>query len=136
MKKSVKIALSVIAVFFFVACLCGAGVVYFAVSFYQGHRLFNEAVSAMSHRDYGTAISKFRSALGKHLQKAYRAYALGDLAYCESSDGRCADALRDYTAALRLDPTIAWIHESRGWLYDESADSDRALQDFSEAIRL
>jgi tetratricopeptide (TPR) repeat protein len=136
MKTSVKIALSAVIAFLCVVSLCATAVIYFAVSFYQGQRLFDEAVLAMSHRDYETAMSTFRAALGKHLRKTYRAYALGDLAFCESADSRCDDAIRHYTEALRLDPTLAWVYESRGWLYDESAESDRALQDFSDAIRL
>jgi len=136
MKKSVKIALGTITAFFCLVCFCAALVIYFVVSFYQGHRLFSEGAVAMSHRDYETAISKFHDALGKHLEKTYRAYALGDVAFCEYSHGRCEDALRDYTVALTLDPTLAWAYENRGWLYNESAESDRALRDFSDAIRL
>jgi tetratricopeptide (TPR) repeat protein len=136
MNKSVKIALGAIAAFFCLICLCLAVVVYFALSFYQGHRLFDEAAAAMSRREYQSAISTFNDALGKHLDKSYRAYALGDLAFCESADGHCDAAIRHYTEALRVDPKLAWAYENRGWLYNESAETDRALQDFSEAIRL
>jgi tetratricopeptide (TPR) repeat protein len=135
-KKSVKIALCAMAVFFSLASLIAGTIIYFGVSFYQAHKSFNEGVVAMFQRDYETAIPKFRAALTKHFQKIYRAYALGDLAYCEQATGHCDDAIRDYTAALKLDSTLAWVYENRGWLYDESDRLDAAWKDFSEAIRL
>ncbi|PYK31341.1 MAG: hypothetical protein DME57_04090 [Verrucomicrobia bacterium] len=136
MKKSVKIALGAIATILCLMCLATATIVYLGVSVYQARRLFEEAARAMSRRDYEIAISKFRAALGKHLDKTYRPYALGDLAFCESSDGRCEAALRDYTEALRVDPKLAWAYENRGSLYTESAETDRALADFSNALQL
>jgi tetratricopeptide (TPR) repeat protein len=136
MRKSVKITLGAIAAFLCCACVGAAAVIYFAVSFYQAQRLFNEGALAMNQRDYETAIAKFNGALGKHLDRTYRAYALGDLAFCEYSNGRCDDAVRDYTEALKLDPKLAWAYENRGLLRDESAETDQALQDFAEAIRL
>ena len=136
MKKSVKIALGVVAAFLCLACLGAAAVVYFAVSFYQAHRLFNEGTLAMNRHDYETAIAKFNGALGKHLNGTYRAYAFGDLAFSEYSNGGCDDAVRDYTEALKLDPKLAWAYENRGLLHYESSETDAALQDFAEAIRL
>lgn len=136
MKKSVKIALGAVGAFFFCASLIASVAIYFGVSFYQAHQSFNEGALAMYRRDYETAISKFRVASARHFQKIYRAYALGDLAFCEQEMGRCEDAIRDYTAALKLDPTLAWAYENRGSLYDESAQLDAASKDFSEAIRL
>jgi tetratricopeptide (TPR) repeat protein len=136
MTKPVKIALAAVAAFFCLGCVCAAVVGYFAVSFYQAHRLFNEGVTAMGQQNYPTAILKFQSALGKNLEKTYRAFALGDLAFAEYEDGRCNDALHDYTEALKLNPNLAWAHEYRGWLYNESADTDAALKDYAEAIRL
>lgn len=136
MKKWVKVTLGAVAAFFFFASLIAATVIYFGVSFYQAHKYFNEGVVAMDQRDYETAIPKFRAALAKHFQRIYRAYALGDLAYCEQLAGHCDDAIRDYTAALKLDSTLAWVYENRGWLYDESSQLDAAWKDFSEAIRI
>lgn len=136
MTKSAKIVLSAIGALFFLAGVVVSVAIYFAVSFYQAHQLFDQGVSAMYRRDYPTAIAKFQAALGKYLGKSYRAYAFGDLAFCESSDGRCNNALRDYTEAINLDPKIAWAYENRGILYDESAETDKALRDFAEAIRL
>jgi tetratricopeptide (TPR) repeat protein len=136
MRKPVKIALGVVAALFVFASLIFSTLVYFGVSFYQGRRSFDEGVLAMDRRDYETAISKFRAASAKHLEKIYRAYALGDLAFCEQSIGRCEDAIRDYTAALKVDPTLAWAYDNRGSLYDQSAQLEMASKDFSEAIRL
>jgi tetratricopeptide (TPR) repeat protein len=135
-KKSVKIALGAVAAFFLFASMIASVVIYLGVSFYQAHQSFNEGVVAMYQHNYETAIPKFRAASAKHFQKIYRAYALGDLAYCEQSIGRCDDAIRDYTAALKLDSTLAWVYENRGWLYEESSQLDQASKDFSEAIRL
>jgi tetratricopeptide (TPR) repeat protein len=136
MKKSVKIALAAIGAFLCLVCLAAATVVYFVVSFYQGGRAFNAGALAMYQHDCETAIPKFENALRKQLSKSYRAYAYADLAYCEYTKGRCDDALRDYTEALKLDQTIAWAYENRGILHNEKAEADQALQDFAQAIRL
>jgi tetratricopeptide (TPR) repeat protein len=136
MTKPMKALLAVTAA---IVCLTGAGAAiagYYLLSYWQGHNLFNEAYVAMIRHDYETAIVKFSASLRKTLTKTYRAYALSDLAFSENANGRCDDAIRDYTEALRVDPNLAFAYENRGMLYDESGERDKALKDFSEAIQL
>ena len=45
-------------------------------------------------------------------------------------------ALTDYREALRLNPNTAWIYNSRGVLYRDAGDYDRALADFDAAVAL
>ena len=45
-------------------------------------------------------------------------------------------AIDDYSAALRLDSTLADIYNARGELWRKKGDRPKALQDFGAAIRL
>ena len=45
-------------------------------------------------------------------------------------------AIVDYDTVLRLDPTVADIHNARGELWRRKGDRPRALQDFGAAIKL
>ena len=135
MSKLAKVVISAgIGVFCF-CCLVIAIGGYYMFSYNEGRALFSEGLSAMDQHDYARAIVKFGAALKKHLPQQYRAYAFSDLAFSEEFDGHCERAIRDYTEALRLDPTFAFAYSSRGRLYKESGETDKALTDFSQAIR-
>ena len=136
MTRSTKILLGVLAAIVCLGSAAAALSAYFVVSFVHGRSLFDEGIAAMSRRDYETAANKFAAALGKHLPKMYRAYAFADLALSESWNGRCDDAIRDYSEALRVEPTLAFAYQNRGLLYDQSGERAKAYDDFSQAIRL
>ena len=44
--------------------------------------------------------------------------------------------MADYTEAIRLDPKLAVAYNSRGNVYYDEGDYDRAIADYNEAIRL
>ena len=45
-------------------------------------------------------------------------------------------AIADYTAAIRIDPTFAEVYNRRGNAYLDKGECDRAISDYSRAIRL
>ena len=47
-----------------------------------------------------------------------------------------ADAIEDYTQAIKLNPEYRALYHYRGLAYDRDGKSDLAIADFSEAIRL
>lgn len=49
--------------------------------------------------------------------------------------GRLDDAMKDYTRALRRDPSNAEAMSSRGWVFYSKGDSDTALVEFDGAIK-
>jgi tetratricopeptide (TPR) repeat protein len=54
----------------------------------------------------------------------------------EEYDRAIADAIADYTEALRLNPTDATAYYIRGVIYADKGEYDRAIADYTEAIRL
>lgn len=50
--------------------------------------------------------------------------------------GRYAEAIEDFTAALRLDRHSAAAYRGRGWAFTRKNDLDTAVADLSEAVRL
>jgi tetratricopeptide (TPR) repeat protein len=53
----------------------------------------------------------------------------------EQSDNKEA-AIKDYTDAIKLDPSSAVAFFNRGNAYDQLGDYDRAIADYTEAIKL
>jgi tetratricopeptide (TPR) repeat protein len=135
MTRRTKIVWGVVAAVFLLMAFAGV-VAYYAVGFYRGRHLFDEGCAAMARQEYDTAEARFGAALRQKLVPAYRAYAFQNLAFSENARGKHDDAIRDYTEALRLDPTLAFAHSARGALYDDKGDRDKAFSDYSEAIRL
>ncbi len=64
------------------------------------------------------------------LAENYRAATLAE------EQGRFADAIAQYTDAIRENPNDAIAHYRRGLAYERIENRDRALEDFNSAIRL
>ncbi|MCP3695602.1 MAG: tetratricopeptide repeat protein, partial [Planctomycetaceae bacterium] len=45
-------------------------------------------------------------------------------------------AFKDYTEAIRLDPTFALAYNNRGVIHNSIGDQDQAIADYSMAIEL
>jgi len=77
-----------------------------------------------------------RIAADKKATPSERATALNDRgnAYQEKKD--FTRAIADYTAALRLDPSLALVYFNRGYAYKEQGEYDRALADCDKALQL
>jgi Flp pilus assembly protein TadD len=44
--------------------------------------------------------------------------------------------MADYNQAIKLDPEFASAYNNRGFAYDKKGDTDRAIADFTRAIKL
>ena len=90
----------------------------------------------MNRYEYDKAIAQFDSALRMPLTSQNKAYALGDRAYSYQQKGRHDEAIRDYTAALNVDPKLSFAYTERGMLREQKGEKEQALQDFTQSIRL
>jgi tetratricopeptide (TPR) repeat protein len=73
---------------------------------------------------------------GEKTAKADRVKALTARAGAYDRRDMIDRAIDDYSTVLRLDPTLADIHNARGELWRKKGDRPKALQDFGAAIRL
>jgi tetratricopeptide (TPR) repeat protein len=134
--KKAKVGCGVaVAVFLLMGLGAATVALYFLVNFQEGRTLFNEGYAAMNRGQYDTAISCFDAALRKKLTDYYKAYAYEDRAFCENRKGRCDEALRDYSEAIKAKPNLGEAYAYRGALHDDRKEKDDAFSDYSEAIR-
>lgn len=73
------------------------------------------------------------SELPLKLESAKDYFEKGNFAY---DQGRCNDAITDYTKAIELDPTISQVYNNRGYTYMMKGDYKNALDDFNNAIQV
>jgi tetratricopeptide (TPR) repeat protein len=66
-------------------------------------------------------------------ESAWACNMRGDACYHEEDFER---AMKEYDAAIRLNPTWDTPHYGRGWVLYRTNDLDKALADFDEAVRL
>ena len=50
--------------------------------------------------------------------------------------GDLANAMRDFTEAIRLDPRFTWPYNNRGLVWAAKGEFEEALKDYEEAIRI
>ncbi len=116
------------------------GVIGFAVYQFRqtqrAQRLLKEADTAMRLGNCEDAITKFDAALATRLNELAKSQAFSGRGYCLNASGRLAEAARDYTEVIRLDPKSAWTYQARGLLRAAQGDANAAFADYSEAIRL
>jgi tetratricopeptide (TPR) repeat protein len=80
-----------------------------------------------------TGIDFFSAQIRERSLDAFN-YAMRARLYLEKN---AADlCLADASEAIRLDPSRAWVFETRGRAHNHNKDFDHAIADFSEAIRL
>jgi tetratricopeptide (TPR) repeat protein len=134
--KGTKIGLSIAAaVFFLLACLTAYSV-YQVAEFVAGKAAFEKGYAAEYRSEFAAAIADFDIALSKPITRYWRAYALENRAYCYQQLRRSAEAIRDYSEALRLIPELPDARAGRGFLYEEAGERDLAFDDYNQAIRL
>ncbi len=81
--------------------------VYLTVDAAGGQRLLAEGYAAVQKGDCETAISKLDAALRTRLQKIAASYAHANRGYCYSTKALRQEALRDFDAAIELNPKLA-----------------------------
>jgi tetratricopeptide (TPR) repeat protein len=99
-------------------------------------RLSIKGMEAALNEDYDTAIELLTRAIVQEANPTEKAvaYQFRGRAYADSF--RFDQALRDFDAALQLDPSQYRAHTERGRVYGALGKYDRALEDFDIAIRL
>jgi tetratricopeptide (TPR) repeat protein len=134
--KTTKIVLGSTLAVFLLTCAAAAVGIYFMIDLYQGSALLRDGYAAVGRRDYETAIAQFNAAMRKHLTTIDRAYAFQNRAYSENEKGKHDDAVRDYTEAIKLNPSLSFSYDARGALYQDKGETAKAFDDYSKAIGL
>ena len=92
--------------------------------------------------DYDKAIEDCTQAIKFGLENAHVYFVRGTAAYLKSAYDRNLNSLNlecitaDFDKAVHLVPNHAVIYLSRGLVYHEIKDYDRALEDYDNAVRL
>jgi len=133
-KWAIGIGIGAAIFFVFVAAVFTG--IYFAVAARMGQNSFDQGYAAMNRREYDKAIAQFDAALRQPLTSRYKAYSLGDRAYSYQQKGRRDEAIRDYTAALNVDPKLSFAYTERGMLREQKREKEHALDDYTQAIQL
>lgn len=94
-----------------------------------------KARSAIGQGDFDQAIVSFDGVLQLHLSPARAAEAYYGRGCAKSESFKYEDAIRDFSEAIRLDPTRAYPYWGRGYAYQEKKELDHALVDYSEALQ-
>jgi tetratricopeptide (TPR) repeat protein len=135
MSRSAKILLASL-VFVFLVGGGGLGLgVYRILLDRQQNRVLQKAGEALDKRDFGTAIALFDKAFKMHLPSTKAAWAHSGRGRAETENGKYADAIRDFSEALRLYPKGKEAYWGRAYAYQLNGDLDRALSDYGEYLR-
>jgi tetratricopeptide (TPR) repeat protein len=70
------------------------------------------------------------------LDAMHRARAFADRGSLHEDESRYAEAIRDLTQAVELDPSSTWAIAIRGWTYRSAGRYEEALTDLNRAIEL
>jgi tetratricopeptide (TPR) repeat protein len=108
----------------------------YLISFERGLVSLKKGHAAMDRHDYDAALAQYSAALNEKLTRQYQAVAYQGRGACEVWKGQRANAMRDYTESLRLNPALDWTYRARGSLYEQDKELEKAFNDYSEAIRL
>lgn len=110
--------------------------VYLLAGFIDGRHSFWIGYAAMNKRDYDGGIRDFDRTLSCPMTRWWQAYALLNRAYCFQQLGKNNEAMRDYSASLKLKPDLAFALQQRGFLHDAARQPDLAFADYSAALRV
>jgi tetratricopeptide (TPR) repeat protein len=110
--------------------------VYLLVEFIDGRHSFWIGYAAMNRGNYDGGIRDFDRTLSRPMTRWWQAYALLNRAYCFQQLGRNNEAIRDYSASLKLKPELAFALQQRGFLHDAAGQPDLAFADYSAALRV
>jgi tetratricopeptide (TPR) repeat protein len=83
-----------------------------------------------------TILACGRLASDKKISAKERAVALNNRGNAYQGKSEFSRAIADYTAGLRLDPTIALVYVNRAFAYKDTGEYDRALADANRSIEL
>ena len=108
------------------------------VSFAIGQKHAARGHDNLQHERYEAAIADYDRALRRTIGASARAYALANRGVCEArrANGSAENAIRDLTAALRLNDRLGYAYLERGTVRARQGNYEGAAEDYSRAIAL
>lgn len=70
------------------------------------------------------------------IKKKPSAEAFGQRAVIEKLQGKTEEAMKDFSEAIKLNPSFAWAYAQRADMYSRLKDQQKALQDINKALSL
>jgi tetratricopeptide (TPR) repeat protein len=136
MTRSTKIVLGIGGLSAVGVVAAGSLATYYLVSLGQGTKLAHEGYQACLCGDYASAITKYTAALRTRLPSCQRSYAYLNRGFAYNNKWRFDDAIRDFTAAIGLNPKIPEAYADRGAAYRYKGELEQAMVDLNKAIEL
>ncbi|MEO5718090.1 MAG: tetratricopeptide repeat protein, partial [Chthoniobacterales bacterium] len=100
----------------------------------RGTAALQQGVDLIQEGQFTAAWSALTTALENRLTTAQQAFALGDRGWSLTKLDRDPEAIRDFSAALALDPNLGFARIDRGLAYHRQGKYDEALADYDRAI--
>ncbi len=97
-------------------------------------RLLSQADGEMDASNFPAAVASYNAALRERLSNRDRAYAYGNRGWALMQANRNAEAIPDFTAALRLIPNLAFAQLNRGLAHHRLRKFEEALADYDKSI--
>jgi tetratricopeptide (TPR) repeat protein len=136
MTRSTKVVLGIGGLFAVGVVAAGSLATYYLVSLGQGTKLANEGYQACLRGDYGSAITKYTAALRTTLPSYQRSYAYLNRGFAYNNKWQFDEAIRDFNAAIGLNPKIPEAYADRGAAYRYKGELEQAMVDLNKAIEL
>jgi tetratricopeptide (TPR) repeat protein len=134
--KSTKIACVIGGLTLLGLIVAGSVGTYWLVRFQQGTQLAEDGYTACLTGDFDGAIAKLSAALQTPISSYQRSYVYLNRGFAYNNRWRFDDAIRDFNAALQLNPDIPEAYADRGNAYQRKGETDKAIIDFNKAIEL
>lgn len=135
---NLQIVKKVVIIAMATAFVLAVGVFIFAAyevaNFSAGRAAYQRGYDAMTSHNYDSAIRDFTASLKKPSGQSKRAWTLAYRGESYRGLRRFADAIDDFSAALKLYPDFTYALEARGFAYEETRQSDLALADYQQAL--
>ena len=102
----------------------------------EGTRLSSLGYEKMMQKDYDGAITNLTEASKKVVLGQNRFWLYVNRGAAEIQKKRYDEAIKDFTEAIKIDPSQADPYERRGLAYETKKESESALADYDRAIEL
>jgi tetratricopeptide (TPR) repeat protein len=99
-------------------------------------KLAEDGYTACLTGDFDTAVTKLSTALQTTLPGSQRRYVYLNRGFAYNNKWRFDNAIRDFDAALQLDPKLPEAYAYRGTAYERKGETDKAIVDFNKAADL
>lgn len=108
----------------------------YVLSSVRGTVELQNADAMINSERFAEAVSLYTAALGERLSDGQRALALGNRGWAYTKLNRDPDAIRDFDAALQIDPELEFALLDRGLALHRQGKFEAALADYEKTIAL